>query len=328
VTITPAGSSVSAVAPTGRRYRGQLTAIAREGFRLVNVLDVEDYLLGMGEVPAGWPQAALRAQAVAARTYALRAVGAGHPLGYDLCDDTRCQVYLGVQAEAASTAEAARATRGEVITYGGGLADTFYSANAGGVTATPGEGFGSSTTIPYLPGGVPAPGGVDPWRLAASPQDVAARLGYPGRLDALVVAAKGPSGRVTRLRLEGAAGTRELAGVEVARRLGLRSTLFMVSRTSGTAQALPTAELTQLPPVQAAKAVVLLEPSVAPSPSTAPVTAAAAAAAVRAERMDLATTAAAMLVVIGTFGAVLGRRAQLARAAVAGARHAPQDDDA
>ena len=312
VTVTPAGSSVSTVAATGRRYRGQLTAIAREGFRLVNVLDLEDYLLGMGEVPAGWPQAALRAQAVAARTYALRAVGAGHPLGYDVCDDTRCQVYLGVQAEAPSTAAAARATRGEVVTYGGGLADTFYSANAGGVTATPGEGFGSSTTTPYLPGGVSAPGDVAPWHLAASPQDVAARLGYPGRLDALVIAGKGPSGRVTRLRLEGAAGPRELAGVEVARRLGLRSTLFSVSRSTGTAQALPAAELTQLPPAQAAKAV-LLAPSVAPSPSTAPVTAEAAAASAREQRMDVATTAAAMLLVVGMFGVVLGRRRMLTR---------------
>jgi SpoIID/LytB domain protein len=312
VTITPAGTSVSAVAPTGRRYRGQLTAIAREGFRLVNVLDVEDYLRGMGEVPAGWPQAALRAQAVAARTYALRAVAAGHPLGYDVCDDTRCQVYLGVQAEAPSTAAAARATRGEVITYGGNLADTFYSANAGGVTATPGEGFGSSTTIPYLPGGVAAPGGVAPWRLAASPQDVAARLGYPGRLDALAIVGKGPSGRVTRLRLDGAAGSRELTGVEVARRLGLRSTLFTVSRSSGTAQALPAAELTQLPPAQAAEAVVQLEPSVAPSPSL-PAEVRAAAAGTRGSAPDLATTVAAMLVVLAGFGAVLGRRRMLTR---------------
>lgn len=244
--------------------------LSREGFRLVNVLDVEDYLRGLGEVPAGWEMAALRAQAVAARTYALRAVRAGQPLGYDVCADTRCQVYLGVQGEAARTTQAARDTRGQVVTYRGALADTFYSANAGGVTAAPGEGFGGSATVPYLPAGTPAPGGVRAWRLAVSPQDVARRLGYAGRLTTISIPQKGPSGRATRVRLEGSAGPKELTGVAFQRRLGLRSTLFTIAITTGKAEALPAAGagVTQLAPAEAGTAPVLAGP-VGPSRASA-----------------------------------------------------------
>jgi SpoIID/LytB domain protein len=267
VTLTPAGGAALAVTSTGRSYRGSLVALSREGFRLVNVLDIEDYLRGLGEVPASWPMAALRTQAVAARTYALRAVGAGQPLGYDVCDDTRCQVYLGIQGESSRTSAAARDTRGEVVTYRGALADTFYSANAGGITASPAEGFGGSVTLPYLPAGTPAPGDVKPWRLTLSPQDVAGRLGYAGRLESISVVAKGPSGRATRVRLDGAAGPVELGGVTFQRRLGLRSNLFTVARTTGTAGALPAAASAdiQLAPSQAAAAPALPEPSASPS---------------------------------------------------------------
>ena len=256
VTLEPAAGSTISVGATGRSYRGSMLAISRQGFRLVNQLDVEDYLRGLGEVPAGWPMAALRTQAVAARTYALRSVGGGRPLGYDLCDDTRCQVYLGVQGEAPRTTQATRDTRGLVVTYRGALADTFYSANAGGVTATPGEGFGGSTTIPYLPAGTPAPGGLREWRLSVTPQDVAGRLGYDGRLESLVIARKGPSGRATLVRLEGSAGPVELTGVAFQRRLGLRSTLFTVVRGTGQADALPAADAadSQLAPAEAAVA--------------------------------------------------------------------------
>ena len=272
ITLAPSGGAGLSVTTTGRRYRGSLIALSREGFRLVNAVDVEDYLRGLGEVPASWPMAALRTQAVAARTYALRSVGGGQPLGYDICDDTRCQVYLGMSAEHPRTTAAARETRGEVVTYRGALADTFYSANAGGVTATPAEGFGGSTTIPYLPAGIRAPGDVDPWRLAVTPADVARRLRYPGRLDAVTVAQTGPSGRATRVRLEGSGGVVELGGVDFQRRLGLRSTLFTVTRGTGAAQALPpaSAAAVQLAPGAAAAAPAVPEPSAAPSPAPLP----------------------------------------------------------
>jgi SpoIID/LytB domain protein len=312
VTLRPAGAPLT-VTTTGRTYRGRLVALSRQGFRLVNALDVEEYLRGLGEVPAGWPLAALRTQAVAARTYALRAVGSA-PLGYDVCDDTRCQVYLGVGGESARTTQAARDTRGEVVTYGGRLADTFYSANAGGVTATPGEGFGGTSTSPYLPGGTRAAGGVDPWRLSLAPRDVAGRLGYGGRLDAITVSGKGPSGRATQVRLDGSAGARTLTGIDFQRRLGLRSTLFTVTRGTGAAQALPPADAAagQLAPAQAATAPVPPVPSVAPSPlpapSTAPRATAAAAGGDAAPPWLVGVAVAALVLSAGASLVVHGRR--------------------
>lgn len=300
VTLSPPADSTISVSSTGRTYRGSMIALSKAGFRLVNVLDIEDYLRGLGEVPAGWPMAALRTQAVAARTYALRAVGAGQPLGYDLCDDTRCQVYLGVQGEAPRTAQAARDTRGQVVTYRGALANTFYSANAGGVTATPGEGFGGSTTIPYLPAGTHAPGGLREWRLTVAPQDVAGRLGYAGRLASISIAQKGPSGRATRVRLEGSAGPVEMAGVAFQRRLGLRSTLFTVVRTTGQAEALPAADAasTQLSPAEAATAPALAEP-VGPSAPSARLRSGTPFPQVAAPIAQQAVPRAALLVAVG-----------------------------
>src|SRR5439155_5675460 len=145
----PADSGTVAVDARGRRYRGFIQADASQGpLRLVNQLDVQPYLEGMGEVrDPHWPSAGLRAQAVVARTYALRAMAA---VG-ELCDDQRCQVYLGAQAECGAMNKAVNDTAGQVVVYRGQLASTVYSANAGGTSATPEEGFGtSSAAYPYL----------------------------------------------------------------------------------------------------------------------------------------------------------------------------------
>ena len=93
---------------------------------MTNVVDVEQYLRGMGEVPASWPAAALQAQAIAARTFAVRAAAGGKTL----CDDQRCQVYIGANNEHPATSAAATATRGQVLTYQGALAEAVYSARA------------------------------------------------------------------------------------------------------------------------------------------------------------------------------------------------------
>ena len=122
ITVTPPAGALTEVRDTGRAYRGEVQALARQGFRLVNLVDLEDYLRGLGEVPASWQPAALQVQAVAARTYALRATGQGRPLGYDLCADTRCQVYIGAGNEHGSTTAAADATRRRAENFRGRLA--------------------------------------------------------------------------------------------------------------------------------------------------------------------------------------------------------------
>jgi SpoIID/LytB domain protein len=242
VTVTPDRGGVTTVVATGRSYRGSLEALAAGGgYRLVNEVGVEQYLDGMGEIrDPSWPAAALQAQAVAERTYALRAAQAGNgPLGYELCATEACQVYLGAGAEYPAQDAAVAATRGEVVTYHGRLAQTFYSANAGGITASLREAFGSAARLPYIRARLPAAGPVDPWQLRASAAALARRLRYHGRIARVVVTARGPSGRALVVAVHGSAGVATMSGLAFAGRLGLHSTLFHVSAGYGPAQALP-----------------------------------------------------------------------------------------
>jgi stage II sporulation protein D len=223
----PASGGTVAVPARGRSYRGVVQAVrGGDGLRLVNQVNVEDYLRGMGEVrDPSWPAASLAAQAVAARTYALRAMGGGG----EICDTDACQVYLGAQAEYPAMDAAVRATRGKVRRYGGGLAATFYSANAGGFSATPEEGFGSDGGgAPYLRAAPYRTDDPRPWTVVLGLDDAGRRLGYPGRLSGAAVSRAGPSGRPLEVVLRGDAGDVKVNGRRVATALGLSSNLFTV----------------------------------------------------------------------------------------------------
>src|SRR5205085_5761039 len=91
----PAPGGTTLLPTRNRRYRGEMEVSASGAggnLRFVNRVDVEEYLRGMGEVrDPSWPAASLQTQAIAARTYALRAVEGGG----EICDDDRCQVYIG-----------------------------------------------------------------------------------------------------------------------------------------------------------------------------------------------------------------------------------------
>ena len=252
----PADGRVVALPDRQRQYRGFVEATAASGtLRLVNVVDVETYLKGMGEVrDPSWPPAALRAQAVAARTYALRAMA----VGGEVCDTERCQVYLGAQAEYAAMNRAVDDSREQVLVFGRSLISAVYSANGGGHSASREEGFGVVDTgdVPYLR---PAPyltQDPGPWSVTVALSDVAARLGYRGELTDVRVARAGPSGRAIEVVLDGSLGPRPVTGLAFDAALGLRSTLFTLRIASGDAPPpLPPAEevVVQAPPEQAAE---------------------------------------------------------------------------
>ena len=191
----PKGDSTVAVSETAA-YRGRIEASAADGgLRLVNHVDVERYLQGMGEVrDANWPEASLQAQAIAARTYALWTVRGGR----ELCPTQTCQVYLGAQAEYAAMNKAVRDTRGQVVTFDGAMIPAVYSANHAGISATVAEGFGpSASDVPYL---VPvAYPNADPvaQTIRMELPDVARRLGYNGDLATVRITRVGPSGRAS-----------------------------------------------------------------------------------------------------------------------------------
>ena len=117
-------------------YRGAIdfSPGAFSGVDAINALALDTYLRGVvpDESPPSWPIEALKAQAVAARTYAIATMKPG--AGFDLYPDTRSQVYGGVAAEEDSTNQAIAETRGEVVTYNGAPVVTFFFSTSGGRT--------------------------------------------------------------------------------------------------------------------------------------------------------------------------------------------------
>jgi SpoIID/LytB domain protein len=107
-------------------------------YTLVNNVPIETYLRGVVpyEIGTSAPMAALEAQAVIARTYALRNIRRFAADNYQLCADTHCQVYFGLKGVSATTDKAIASTRGMVVTYKNQLIDALYSASTGGVTAS------------------------------------------------------------------------------------------------------------------------------------------------------------------------------------------------
>ncbi|MEA2533969.1 MAG: stage sporulation protein [Actinomycetota bacterium] len=219
--------STVALPATNRRYRGAVEFTATGGpLRMVDQLDVEQYLRGMGEVRDGtWPAAALQTQAISARTYALRAAQAGA----ELCDDDRCQVYLGQQAEYPQMDKAVSATAGQAVVFGKQMASTVYSANAGGFSATPTEGFGpAAADVPYLPASPYETHDLFPWNVRIGLPDLATRFQYAGTITAVRVSQAGPSGRATEVTFDGDKGSMAVDARKFAGQLGLRSTFFTV----------------------------------------------------------------------------------------------------
>ena len=140
------------------RYRGTVEVLrASDGsLSLIGELSFEDYLKGIAEVPRDWPMEALKAQVVAARTYALNRMSSGSASNeYDLCATTECQVYVGMKVEAGPHGErwvqAVDETAGQVLLYRGQPASTFYSSTSPGRTFDVEDVFGGEP-LPYLRG--------------------------------------------------------------------------------------------------------------------------------------------------------------------------------
>jgi len=212
----------------GNAYRGALEVVPTSSdsgsLNAVNAVPVDQYVKGVvpNESPAGWPLAALQAQAVAARSYALSTQVEGN--GFDLYDDTRSQVYEGIDSEAPQTNRAVELTRGEVVMYGGRIAQTFFSACSGGHTESVQNVF-FGPPVPYLVG-VPDPyDGSCPlhtWRLEFSGPQISAKLGsyLDGRLKQIVVTKRGVSPRIVEAKLIGTGGVTKIRGDELAAALG------------------------------------------------------------------------------------------------------------
>ncbi|MFA7658745.1 MAG: SpoIID/LytB domain-containing protein [Candidatus Gastranaerophilaceae bacterium] len=139
------------ISTKGKWYRGSFIVYNRNGvLTIVNHVDIEDYIRGVvpSEMPSGWCHEAHKAQAIAARSYALANMGKRASCGYDLKDTPEDQAYGGASAESSGTNKAVEDTKGIVLIYGLKIIPAYYSASAGGQTSSAADVW--TKNLPYL----------------------------------------------------------------------------------------------------------------------------------------------------------------------------------
>src|SRR5688572_12334107 len=195
-------------------YRGAMTMQRWEGRRLlaVNELGLESYLQGVvtAEMPASWAAEALKAQAVVARSYALRSRRSDRV--FDLYPDTRSQVYRGVAGETTAAISAARGTRAHAVRYGVEIATTYFHSTSGGRTAGYVEGFGGGLEVPYLRPVDDTHDDISPlhtWQVRLTDREMERKLEEVrlGGLEDVKVVATGETGRASEVDVVGEQGT-------------------------------------------------------------------------------------------------------------------------
>lgn len=207
----------------GRAPAGTIVRVLLRG--KVKRVPLEAYVRGVisAEMSASWPMAALEAQAVASRTYAITAHAGG--ARFDVYSDTRSQMYLGKAAETPSTNEAVTATAGQIVTYAGKPAITYFYADSGGHTESVQYAFPGSTPEPWLVG-VADPyddGPLRRWSVSMSFAAAARRLSglVPGSFRGIEVSRRGNSPRIVSAYVLGSRGRTAVTGPELVARLGL-----------------------------------------------------------------------------------------------------------
>jgi SpoIID/LytB domain protein len=221
-------------------YRGALLISASgSAMTVVNALDLEDYVRGVvsAESPSAWPVEALKAQAVAARTYALTTRAGGS--AFDQYADTRSQVYRGVAAETPNTDAAVTATAGQVVTFGGQPVTTYFFSTSGGETEDVQNVFVGSDPKPWLKAVEDPFDNVSPrhrwgpYRFTASQVQRKLRRYLRGSFKRIKVVQRGVSPRVVRAQVVGTGGVTDVTGPQLRSAFGLYDTwAFFTSVTS------------------------------------------------------------------------------------------------
>ena len=231
-----AGRSLSGA--KNARYRGYLKLIPKgtKSIHVVNVVGLEKYLQGVvpAEVLSSWPQNALRAQAITARSYALATRKKGGD--FDQYADIRSQVYRGVTAETVATNKAVVATKGEIVTHNGKVATTYFFSTSGGKTENIEHAWPGSKAVPYLKG-VDDPYDSESPRhrwgpITFSRGSLAKKFkgNVKGSFRGIKVVERGPSGRAVKVKLFGSKGSMTVSGPDVRKALGLRSSWFYIKK--------------------------------------------------------------------------------------------------
>jgi stage II sporulation protein D len=218
-------------------YRGALRLTAKDNnFQIINVVDLESYLRGVvaAEMPGSWPLEALKAQAVAARTYVLYSMQPTET--YDICATTDCQKYSGTAKEHPSSDQAVFETAGQVLTYGGAFAKTYFHSDSGGVLASPQEVWGGTADYLVAHNDVAYDTPHRNWQKTLEPSVVEQILSAYGKnvgaVSAMRIVGYTASGRVWEMEVTGSSGSVILSGTlltKMLRDMGLKSTRFSMT---------------------------------------------------------------------------------------------------
>lgn len=264
----------------------------------VRRMPIEAYVRGVvgAEMPTSWPLAALEAQAVASRTYAITDHAGG--TRFDVYADTRSQVYLGNEAQTAQTNAAVAATAGQIVTYEGRPAITYFFASSGGATEDVQYGFPGAAPEPWLQG-VPDPYDQGPqhrWTVTMSFATATKHLRglVRGAFRGIEVLRRGYSPRILSAEILGSGGSTPIGGPELASRLGLDdSWAYFSVRSSSGLQAEP--DLSGHPPPVPSETGAASPPP----PSSPPVEGSAQASSARAREAGVQGGASAPLGPVG-----------------------------
>ncbi|WP_013322079.1 SpoIID/LytB domain-containing protein [Gloeothece verrucosa] len=219
-----------------RWYRGRVRLMRTGGgVTAINQVGLEQYLysvVGAEAIPS-WSLEALKAQAVAARTYALYTTSTTGNRFYDLDTTTKTQVYKGLETEFLSTHEAVEETKGQVMTYNGQVILAAFHSSSGGHTENVEDVW--SYPLPYLRGVVDydqlAP--VFQWTKTYSSGQLSSLIGGVGMIKSMIPEQTTPQGRVVTMKVLGTGGSKRISGSQLRKVLDLRSTLFVVSADNG-----------------------------------------------------------------------------------------------
>lgn len=212
-------------------YRGDTRLINDDSdLTVVNQVNLEDYLYSVvgSEMVASWPLEALKAQAVAARSYALYKHNRSRNPYYDLESTTASQVYKGIRSETPRTREAVNGTKGEILTHQGNVILAAFHSSSGGHTENVEDIW--NRRLPYLRGVIDydqtAP--VYQWQKRFSGQKIGQQLGNLGTVKKVIPQQTTPQGRIVKLKIVGDRATKTISGKQFRKALDLKSTLFEI----------------------------------------------------------------------------------------------------
>lgn len=219
-----------------RWYRGKTQLVPTgNGVIAINHVDLEQYLASVvgAEMIASWPQEALKAQAVAARSYALHERSKSRSPLFDLGDTQGHQVYKGITSETNTTQAAVAATSGQVMTYNGSIILAAFHSSSGGHTENVEDVW--IEPLPYLRGvpdfdqGTPS----YQWTKSFSSSELGSKISGVGNVIAIAPVKVTPNGRIESVQVRGTQGTRTMDGDAFRRALSLKSALFTAVPTAG-----------------------------------------------------------------------------------------------